>query len=151
MKRAGRVGDVLEALEGAFEKRGWHGPTVLESLRGVKPKDATRRPPRCHHSVQELVEHIAHWEEEGLRSIVALGPRSARDWSRPRGSFAASVARMKAVHRRLVAEVALLEDPALDRRVGTGSGRMPLGRVLHGTAAHAAYHAGQIGLVKTLL
>ena len=35
--RATRVDDVLAALRGAFEKNGWHGPTVMGSVRGVTP------------------------------------------------------------------------------------------------------------------
>ena len=47
--------------------------------------------------------------------------------------------------------MAALDDPDLDRRVKTSSGPRPLSEVLHGLAAHDAYHAGQIRLARTLL
>jgi uncharacterized damage-inducible protein DinB len=148
MKIAGRVADLLASLEGAFEKRGWQGPTVLRSIRGVKGVEARKKP--GHHSIHELVEHIAYWEEVGLSYIKKVPRPERRDWSRPTRSFAASVEHLRATHERLAAAVRLLSDQDLDRRVETGEGRMPLSRALHGVAAHAAYHAGQIGLIRSL-
>jgi uncharacterized damage-inducible protein DinB len=59
---------------------------------------------------------------------------------------------LRATHRLLVAAVSALEDADLERPVRTVSaGRMPLGQVLHGVAAHDAYHAGQIRMQRTLL
>ena len=148
MRVARRVADLLASLEGAFERRGWHGPSVVRSLRGVRGVDARKKP--AHHSIHELVEHIAFWEEVGL-SYVTQKPRpERRDWSRPSRSFEESVAYMRTTHRRLSAAVRKLSDEDLDRRIKTGEGTMSLGRALHGVAAHAAYHAGQIGLIRTL-
>ena len=43
-----------------------------------------------------------------------------------------------------------LRDQDLDRKVPTSSGPRPLVEVLHGLAAHDAYHAGQIQLLKRM-
>jgi len=153
MPRA-RVDDVLIALRGAFEAKGWHGPTVLGSVRGVTAREALRRPTRAHHSIHELVDHIAYWEATVLRRYLRRGvlpQRGRRDWASPAGSFADSVRRMKAGHLALVAAVSALRDRDLDRRVPSSAGLRPLSEVLHGIAAHDAYHAGQIRLVRTLL
>jgi uncharacterized damage-inducible protein DinB len=152
--RATRVDDVLAALRGAFEKNGWHGPTVLGSVRGVTPSEAERKPPRAHHSIHELVDHIAYWEAVVLRRH--LGPpkterRGRGDWRPPAGSLADSVRRMEEGHRALVKAVKALRDGDLDRKVPTSSGPRPLVEVLHGLAAHDAYHAGQIRLTRKLL
>ena len=149
-----RVRDVLSALQGAFERKGWHGPTVLESLHGVTAREAARKPSGAHHSIHQLVDHIQYWEEAGLRYAITRGrpKRARRDWGVPAGSFAASLREMKATHQRLIEAVSALEDAALDRPIGTwGSGRMPLAKVLHGVAAHDTYHAGQIRMIRTLL
>jgi uncharacterized damage-inducible protein DinB len=59
---------------------------------------------------------------------------------------------MKRTHLGLVAAVSLLTDADLERPIGTwDSGTLPLARVLHGVAAHDAYHAGQIRLLRTLI
>ena len=153
MSRA-RVSDVLSALRGAFEKNGWHGPTVRGAVRGVTAREARRRPSRAHHSIHELVDHIGHWEAVVLRRHLRRETpswRGRRDWTRPDRSFADSVGAMEEGHRALVSAVAALDDPDLDRRVKTSSGPRPLSEVLHGLAAHDAYHAGQIRLARTLL
>jgi uncharacterized damage-inducible protein DinB len=100
------------------------------------------------------VDHIQYWEEAGLRYATTRRrpKRTRRDWGAPAVAFAASLRRMKATHQRLIEAVAALAEAELDRPIGTwDSGRMPLARVLHGVAAHDAYHAGQIRLIRTLL
>ena len=149
-----RVDDVLAALRGAFEKNGWHGPTVMGSVRGVTPAEGERKPPRAHHSIHELVDHIAYWEAVVLRRY--LGPpkaerRARGDWRPPVGSLADSIEWMEEGHRALVKAVQALRDEDLDRKVPTSSGPRPLVEVLHGLAAHDAYHAGQIRLTRKLL
>lgn len=153
-KREGRVADVLAALEAAFGKKGWHGPTVLQALAGVTSAQAALKPTGVHHSIHQLVDHVEYWEEAGLRSATTRGKprRTRRDWSRPTLSFAASVARMKRTHRALVSAISRLTDADLDRSIGSwNSGTLPLAGVLHGVAAHDAYHAGQIRLLRTLI
>ena len=153
-KAGTRLGDVVAALEGAFQGPGWHGPTVLEVVAGIAARRAALRPEGAHHSVHELVDHIQYWEEAGLRYAVTKGKpkRTRRDWARPTRSFAGSLKRLTATHRRLVAAVRKLDESDLDRPIGTwGSGIVPLHFVLHGVAAHDAYHAGQIGLLRALL
>jgi uncharacterized damage-inducible protein DinB len=149
-----RVADLLAALRGAFERKGWHGPTVLEALQGVTAREAAHKPAGVHHSIHQLVDHIQYWEESGLRYATTRGKpkRTRRDWGLPARSFTASLREMKATHRRLIEAVSALADDDLERPIGTwDSGRMSLSRVLHGVAAHDAYHAGQIRLIRTLL
>jgi uncharacterized damage-inducible protein DinB len=152
--RGTRVDDVVAALRAAFEKNGWHGPTVLGSVRGVTPAEGERKPPRASHSIHELVDHIAHWEAVVLRRY--LGPpkverRGRGDWRPPVGSLTDSIEWMEEGHRALVKAVKALRDEDLDRKVPTSSGPRPLVEVLHGLAAHDAYHAGQIRLTRKLL
>ena len=146
--------DVLAALRGAFEANGWHGPTVRASVRGVSAREAARKPARAHHSIHELVDHIAYWEATALRRyLLPASPRQERgDWKPPAVSFAESVERMEEVHRALMKAVKALRDEDLDRPVKTAAAKTrPLGEVLHGVAAHDAYHAGQIRLTRKLL
>jgi len=149
-----RVDDVLTALRGAFEKNGWHGPTVRGSVRGVTAREAARQPARANHSIHELVDHIAYWEAVVLRRYLGSGqpgPRGRGDWTPPPGSFAESIERMEEGHRALVKAITALRDEDLERKVPSSSGPRPLVEVLHGLAAHDAYHAGQIRLTRKLL
>jgi hypothetical protein len=150
-RRGSRVEDLLVALRGAFERGGWQGPSVLESLAGVGPAAAGKRPRGVPHSVHDLVEHIAFWEERGV-TYLRPGPKQLRaDWSLPGRSYRASLARLKKVHALLVRSVGRLREGDLDRIVSTGEGDVTLARALHGVAAHDAYHAGQIGLIAKRL
>jgi uncharacterized damage-inducible protein DinB len=149
-----RIEDALAALRGAFERKGWHGPTVLEAVRGVTPRQAARTPRGAHNSIHQLVDHIAYWERIGIEYLRRGAPPSPMppDWRRPRTSLAASIRALRATHRELVRRVARLTDRDLDRKVRTSeSGVMPLGEVLHGIAAHDVYHAGQIRLLRAML
>jgi uncharacterized damage-inducible protein DinB len=149
-----RVADVLAALSGAFDRKGWHGPSVLDALRGVTAREANQRPGGVHHSIHQLVDHIQYWEEAGLRYATERDKprRTRRDWGLPETPFGESLRRLRATHARLLRAVSRLEDAQLERPIGTWDlGKMPLHRVLHGVAAHAAYHAGQIRLIRTLL
>lgn len=151
---ATRVADVLAALAGAFERKGWHGPTVRKSLARITAREASLKPAGAHHSIHQLVDHIQYWEEAGLRYATTRDKpkRTRRDWGRPTLSLVESLGRMERTHRDLVAAVSLLSDEDLERPIGTWeSGKVPLSRVLHGVAAHDAYHAGQIRLLRTLL
>jgi uncharacterized damage-inducible protein DinB len=148
------VGDVLAALAAAFDRKGWHGPTVLRSLAGITAREASLKPAGAHHSIHQLVDHIQYWEEAGLRYATTRDKpkRTRRDWGRPTLALAESLVRMQATHLALVAAVSLLKDADLERPIGTWeSGKIGLSRVLHGVAAHDAYHAGQIRLLRTLL
>ena len=80
-----RVEDVLTALKGAFDSAGWHGPTVLESIAGVTAAQAKKRPAGAHHSVHELVDHIAFWERAAIRYLkTGRAPaRPEREWASP--------------------------------------------------------------------
>jgi uncharacterized damage-inducible protein DinB len=152
--RGPRVTDVLTALNGAFEAKGWHGPTVLESIRGLGRAAASSHPGEAHHSIHDLIDHIEYWEAMGVHYVTkgALPKRRPKDWARPTISFGRSVRRLKNTHRLLLAAISRLDDSELDTPVKTaGSGRMPLAKVLHGIAAHDTYHAGQIRLLRTML
>jgi len=66
-------------------------------------------------------------------------------------SFVQYAPRMEEVHRALMKAVSALRDLDLERKVPTSSRTRPLIEVLHGLAAHDAYHAGQIRLTRKLL
>jgi uncharacterized damage-inducible protein DinB len=149
-----RVGDVLTALRGAFDRDGWHGPTVLEAIEGVSEELASGKPAGAHHSIHELVDHVVYWEAMGLHYLrEGAAPASVPpDWPAASGRFADAVARMRRAHEELVATIGALDDSDLERPVRTVAGASrSLAEVLHGLATHAGYHAGQIRLLRTLL
>ena len=144
---------MLAALRGAFVAKGWHGPSVLQSLSGLRAKKARKHRAGAAHSIHEVVDHLEYWEHVAIHYVRRGRPpkRLRKDWAKPSLSFAKSVCRLRVTHRVLVAAIALLKEADLERPVRTVSRRrLSLGQVLHGVAAHDSYHAGQIRLLRTL-
>ena len=72
---------ILDQLKRAYEGNAWHGPSVSESLAGITAAQAHARPLANAHSIWELVQHIAVWENVGRRRLE--GDRAAIDISSP--------------------------------------------------------------------
>jgi hypothetical protein len=142
---------LLANLDAAYDRRGWHGPSLRGALRGLAPEDVYWRPPKARHDIWELVAHAAYWKY-AVRRKLAGGKRGSfamkgSNWfaSSPRGGGSAwrdVVEILDVEHGRLrdvivALDGAVLEDP---KKL----------RMIYGVAAHDAYHAGQIQLIKRL-
>ncbi|MGH7507783.1 MAG: DinB family protein, partial [Longimicrobiales bacterium] len=68
---------LIRILDEAFDRAGWHGPTLLNALRGVSAADAVWRPAPERHSIWELALHTAYWKYVVRRRLIGA----------PRGSF----------------------------------------------------------------
>jgi len=141
---------LLQLLDEAYEKKTWHGPNLMQSLRGISARAAAWRPRPGRHNIWELTIHAAYWKYAARRRLLR----------EPRGSFAVEGSNWftmpKAVtekawrdcrqllddeHRKLVAAVA---DPRHSRAVQKQRG------MILGVAFHDVYHAGQIRLLRRL-
>ena len=147
---------LLIAFDEAFNRRAWHGATLLQSIRDVDETTASWRPAPGRHNVWEVVVHAAFWKHEVRERLTgkkdATFPYVGRDWfPRPNGSrtFKDDVALLKSEHqqlRKVIAGIsrAALEKPVHRRRHHTAS------FTIRGITAHDLYHAGQIQLLKAL-
>jgi DinB superfamily len=143
---------LLAAMDEAYDKKGWHGPGLRGSLRGVSAEEALWRPAPRRHNVWELAIHAAYWKY-AVRRRLAGGIK--------RGSFALkgsnwiaapdiageeawkeTVALLDREHRALRETVASLAAAALRNRKTL--------QLVYGITAHDLYHTGQIQLVKRL-
>ena len=137
----------------------WHAGSVAELLADITAEEAASRPVPAAHSIWQLVLHMTAWADE-VRARVAGAPAgnpSAGDWPRvgkvgPERWDAAKAALFEAYHalQNDVAELAArdLDRPTNDpRNSKTGEG-MSRYVTVHGVIHHAAYHAGQIALLK---
>ena len=130
----------------------WHGPSILELLKGVSAARAAARPIPGAHSIWELVLHIRTWDrvvlarlrgesfkptpEENWPSIVGASPKS---WKR-------AVREMTETHRKLNQAISALSGARLSRTLPGKN--YPLHHLVYGVIQHELYHAGQIGLLK---
>ena len=150
-------------LEGSYRGKGWQGPTLSGSLRGVTPAIALARPARGRKCIWDLVLHAAYWKyavaaviERHVLGVAepAEFPRSPSNWPRlPDPPDAAAWKRdrtlLNQMHERVLAAAGRLNPADLDRRPSPKH-KWPLTMYLAGIAAHDAYHCGQIQLLKRL-
>jgi hypothetical protein len=153
-----RVGLLLEILDQAFNRKGWHGTTLRGSLRGVTPAEALWRPGPGRHNIWELTLHTAYWKYAVRRRLAgaAVGTfdRSPSNW--PEIPAATDLRTWKRDVALLDAEHAKLREVVRRLRTSTLRARSPRGiwtgaEEIHGIAAHDLYHTGQIQLIKRLM
>lgn len=142
---------IVDQLDRAWRGPAWHGPSVQEALEGVDAVVAARRPLSGGHSIWELAEHVAAWEdivrirtlgrsiqptdEQNWPPVTEITPEA---WQRTRD-------RMAANHEKLRSTLAAFPDERLDEvRPGADTWYV----LFHGIVQHDLYHAGQIALLK---
>jgi DinB superfamily len=144
---------LLAILDEGYAKKAWHGPNLMQSLKGVTAKQAAWRPGTGRHNIWELALHAAYWKyavrrrlESGKRSSFVL--KGHNFFPRPeKGRLNESAWK---------GDKAILEQEqrALRAAVAKAVKRAPTKKALHmiyGVALHDVYHAGQIRLLRRLL
>ena len=147
-----------EMLDEAFDKTAWHGPTLLESVRGVSQGLASWRPGPRRHNIWELVVHAAYWKHQAANRLIGQPGHVADSFpfagqnffERPKGprTFKEDVGLLVQEHRRLRGVVRRLPERAASRVVDPRGHRADF--TIRGIAAHDLYHAGQIQLLRRL-
>ena len=143
---------ILDLLDRAYRAKAWHGPALLETLAGVNAKLAAKRPVRGAHSIWELVEHVASWNDLVAQRLAGKRPVVTPEINFPRvtktspGAWKASLRRLARTHAKFRREVARFPAARLGRR------RPKLDHtwnvLIHGQIQHQLYHAGQIALMR---
>jgi hypothetical protein len=153
-----RIELLLEILDQAFDRKGWHGTTLRGALRGVTPAQALWRPGPDRHNVWELTIHAAYWKYAVGRRLAgeAAGsferkPSNWPDIPDPPDlkAWRKDIALLEAEHGKLRQVVSGLSGADLERR--SPKGVWTYAEEIHGVAAHDLYHTGQIQLIKRLM
>jgi len=144
-------------LDLAFDRRSWHGPNLMGSLRGVTPAEAIWRPQPGRHNINELAVHAAYWKYRVCRLLAAgetppFGLPGSDFFDRTmqptKAEWAADITLLRAWHRRLGEFVLSMPTSRLNRP--SGSHAFTVAELISGAAAHDQYHAGQIRLIRRL-
>ena len=152
----GRVAQLLQIIDQAYNRKSWHGTNLRGSLRGVTADEVEWRPAPARHNIHELVVHAAYWKY-AVANRLSRGPKGAfavkgSNWfsraSTTDRQWRDDVALLERTHKALRATIDGLTDRDLDRSL-PGSDMTPFALVA-GVAAHDLYHAGQIQLIKVL-
>ena len=148
-------------MDEAFDRKAWHGTTLLGSLRGVKAKEAAWRPATGRHNIWELAVHAAYWKYAVRRLLAgekrgAFAAKGSNWFDRPPAvavggldrAWKGDVRALVGEHQRLRSVVAAFPPRALGRKLGGKAYTAAF--TIRGIAAHDLYHAGQIQLLKRL-
>ncbi len=146
---------IADQLRRAFEGEAWHGPALLEILKGVTAAGAAARPLPGSHRIWEIVRHIAVWDDAARRRMAGevVQPTPEEDWPPVTDTTAAAwertLAHLRQTHDALVGAVRACPDSRLLEKVpGKEPEYYTLYYMLHGVVQHELYHAGQIALLK---
>jgi uncharacterized damage-inducible protein DinB len=150
-------GGIADELRRAFYGEAWHGDSLMEILRGVTAAQAAARPIKSAHSIWELVLHISAWDGAARRRMTGAVVALTGDANFPpvtnssEASWQRTLEQVRRVHDDLVDEVSKFPDARLAEPVpGKEGAHYNFAYMLHGLAQHAAYHAGQIALLKKM-
>jgi uncharacterized damage-inducible protein DinB len=151
---------IMEEMAGRLERcvggSMWHGPSLGGLREGITAAEACAHPVAGAHSIAELIRHMAVWADfarQRLRDEEAAELTDAEDW--PPGDpvdeqdLRAQWSRLDSAYHGLAAEVRTLTEVKLAATVR--GRRYTVGDMVRGVAEHAAYHGGQIALLRRAL
>ncbi len=142
-------------MNAGFHGGAWHGPSVLESLKNLTPKEASFKAPGIH-TIAELIYHITSWRIFTLKRLQGdseyqidtdkknFGPTDKVD----QFELETLLMELSLSHDELLKEMDNQKDGMLDTIV-PGS-EYTYYTLLHGIIQHDIYHTGQIILLKKL-
>ena len=143
---------IVDQLKLAFEGEPWHGPALMEVLEGIDAKAALERPIGKAHCIWELVLHLAGWEQvvakrlQGQPATLSDAQNFGHLDSTTEQSWMSAVAILRQNHAQLINLVSALPESRLSERVPGKDYDVRF--MLYGALQHAAYHAGQIAILK---
>jgi len=128
---------------------------LMKILRGVTAAQASARPIGNAHSIWELVLHISAWDGAVHRRMtgVAVKLSAARNFpavtDTSEAAWQTTLEQVRSVHDELIEAVEKFPEASLKKQVlGKQGAHYNFAYMLHGLAQHAAYHGGQIALLK---
>ena len=148
------VSTFARLLDEGYGPGAWYGSDLRAAIAEVTPAIAFKRPAANRHNIAEVALHHAYWAgqiEGKLTGGATTFPLVGEDWfelhDESKLSWNAIVALVDASHQRLSRTVG---------EIAGGNRPSPVSEaeqfdLVIGITGHAAYHAGQIQLLKKLV
>jgi hypothetical protein len=151
-KRAGPAGNLAAFLRDTSGRGNWGHTGLARLLKGVSLEEAAWTPAPGIHSIWEEVNHIAYWSDDVLERLENRDTARRQAWPAGEGGgddWRRAVARAARLHAALVERIGGLRPGSLSRPAARTRNRSTAQLILGG-AAHIAYHAGRIALLRRL-
>ncbi|MBW3600235.1 MAG: DinB family protein [Planctomycetes bacterium] len=147
---------LLDVIDQGFDRQSWHGPNLRGAIRGVTHEEAAWRPQHQRHNIWEHVLHAAYWKYTVRRRILnekrGSFPLKGSNWITPAATTAEAWRRdvqlLVDTHQSMRAAIADLPPDQLPKPLP--GAKITYFFLISGIAAHDAYHAGQIQLLRRL-
>jgi DinB superfamily len=147
---------IADALASALSGDAWYGDSLRTILGDVTADHATAHPIPGAHSIWEVVLHVEAWVQFSLAAVRGVpipawpGMPKEQDWppvaKTGEHEWREAVASFVSAHSKLVDVLKALNDDRLEETV---PGRAyNFYHLFHGMIQHAAYHGGQIALLR---
>ncbi|MFO0811236.1 MAG: DinB family protein [Gemmataceae bacterium] len=156
MSQSAEIARIQDELHRAYDGDCWHGPPLKAVLAGITAQVAAAKHPVVTHTIWELVNHLDAWVEVVTLRLTewrAIEEPAMGDFPPPAGTtpvtWEVDLGRLDHHYRQLCEAVAAFDAGRLGEIVPGKDYPVPV--MLHGTAQHLAYHAGQIALLKKLV
>ena len=143
-------------LDEGYGTGAWYGADLQTAVNDVKSADAFKRPAKGRHNIAEIALHQAFWAREVVKRLTGGEPKGdfpleGEDWFELNDEKRLS---WKKIVQTLEANQQALSDAVA--AIAAGKSRSPMNEIerfdtVIGISEHAAYHAGQIQLVKKLI
>jgi hypothetical protein len=153
-----RIKLLIQGLDAAYLKRGWHGPVLRKVLNGLPAEVAHRHAVPGRHSIWELALHTGYWKYTVRRRITGdrelTFPREGANFPRvptwPESDQWSADQRLLDEQHDLLREAVLAVAPArLDRKRPKST--WTIAEEIQGAAAHDLYHAGQMMMLRRMM
>ena len=149
------AGTFNRILDEGYGPGAWYGSDLRAAVGEVTAAAAFKRPAKARHNIAEIAMHQAYWAGQIAAKLTGGEaepfPLEGEDWfelsNESRLSWKEITATLEASQQRLSQAVA---------GIASGARTSPLGEadrfdLVVGITGHAAYHAGQIQLIKKLI
>lgn len=142
-------------LEEGYGAGAWYGSDMKAAVADVTAKTAYQRPAKGRHNIAEVALHHAYWagqiESRLTGKPAAPFPLPGEDWFELDDDkvlgWKTVVATLDAAQQRLAKAVKALAGGKADSPLS----EQDIDGFVLGITGHAAYHAGQIQLIKRLI
>ncbi|MDD5543663.1 MAG: DinB family protein [Acidobacteriia bacterium] len=149
----GEIHRIEDQLNRAVRGGAWHGPSLLQILKGVSASQAAARPVNGSHSIWEIVNHVTVWQtlvRGGLVGQKMPHLAASKDWPLVNKidvkAWKNTLKQLEASAETLRQALRATSEDRLSARVR--GRRYSVYYMLHGIIQHDLYHAGQIALLK---
>lgn len=146
---------IIKLLNAAFHGGAWHGPSVLEVIKSMKPKHAEYKLSGVH-TIAELIYHMTSWRifvSQKINGNEAYEIAEEKNFGKfnkvDEFELETLLMELSLSHDELISQLKNKKDDFLEEIVpGTEYDYYTL---IHGVIHHDLYHTGQMAVFKKLI